>query len=130
MKPLSARSREVNGHRPATIPCGWRRLPADSLEDLINAVRQAAATRHLPQSQWRTLDRMRKRLRKLRAAEQRAASSICSICQKGFTGYGHNAHPVNDGRCCDACNASVIVPTRLRQFAHWHAQQGATPGNL
>lgn len=27
---------------------------------------------------------------------------------------GENAQPVQDGRCCVACNASVVIPARLR----------------
>lgn len=26
---------------------------------------------------------------------------------------GENAHPVKDGRCCLACNATIVIPTRL-----------------
>ena len=26
---------------------------------------------------------------------------------------GNNAQPIKDGRCCDACNWSVVVPVRL-----------------
>jgi len=32
----------------------------------------------------------------------------CSICEKAFIGYGHNAEPINDGRCCNYCNDKVI----------------------
>lgn len=46
----------------------------------------------------------------------------CSICGdmilpelSGWTG-GHNAEPVNDGRCCGHCNATVVVPMRLTQM--------------
>ena len=38
---------------------------------------------------------------------------ICSICGKEFEGYGNNAEPVNDGRCCDKCNEEVVIPRRL-----------------
>lgn len=42
----------------------------------------------------------------------------CSICQKEIennNGWdkGHNAEPVNNGRCCDVCNATVVIPARL-----------------
>lgn len=42
----------------------------------------------------------------------------CSICQKDIenkNGWdkGHNAEPVNSGRCCDICNATVVIPTRI-----------------
>lgn len=34
---------------------------------------------------------------------------ICSICGDRYTGWGNNASPVNDGRCCDNCNTIVLV---------------------
>jgi len=44
---------------------------------------------------------------------------ICSICNQpvqpnanGWTG-GHNAEPINDGRCCDQCNDRIVIPTRI-----------------
>jgi hypothetical protein len=40
---------------------------------------------------------------------------ICSICQKAYTGYGNNADPVNSGRCCDDCNALVVIPARIQR---------------
>jgi hypothetical protein len=39
----------------------------------------------------------------------------CSICQMRFheeEGIGHDAQPVNDGRCCTICNESVVAPAR------------------
>lgn len=45
--------------------------------------------------------------------------TTCSICsqpigvQPSGWAYGNNAQPVNDGRCCDHCNATVVVPERL-----------------
>ena len=39
---------------------------------------------------------------------------ICCICGKKAEGYGNNPQPVKDkGRCCDACNAEVVIPARL-----------------
>lgn len=26
---------------------------------------------------------------------------------------GNNAEPINDGRCCDECNATVVIPARI-----------------
>ena len=43
----------------------------------------------------------------------------CSICKgkiaiKGNWKMGNNAEPVVEyGRCCDLCNATVVVPARL-----------------
>ena len=53
----------------------------------------------------------------------------CSICKgdiehkeddngKVYWTSGNNAEPVNDGRCCDTCNAEVVLPARL--FIHQH----------
>ena len=44
----------------------------------------------------------------------------CSICDKTIepcriTGWeeGNNAEPGNDGRCCDHCNLTVVIPQRF-----------------
>jgi hypothetical protein len=29
-------------------------------------------------------------------------------------GFGNNAYPVNDGRCCDDCNSTTVIPARIR----------------
>lgn len=39
---------------------------------------------------------------------------VCVICGKEIEGYGNNAAPVKDGRCCDDCHYSVVVPARLK----------------
>ena len=41
---------------------------------------------------------------------------ICSICQDTYTGFGNNAEPINNGRCCDSCNGLVIT-ARMRIVA-------------
>jgi len=38
---------------------------------------------------------------------------ICSICKREYVGWGNNANPVNDGRCCDECNWKVVIPKRI-----------------
>jgi hypothetical protein len=45
----------------------------------------------------------------------------CSICDQPIEivaswDKGHNAQPVNDGRCCGTCNANVVVPARIKRF--------------
>ena len=46
----------------------------------------------------------------------------CSICnleipvQVNGWDQGHNAEPVTDGRCCGSCNASVVLPTRIKNM--------------
>ena len=38
----------------------------------------------------------------------------CSICENNIRDkYGHNAQPINNGRCCDNCQATVVLPMRL-----------------
>ena len=39
---------------------------------------------------------------------------ICSICGKKYEGYGNNAGPINNGRCCDKCNITIVVPRRIQ----------------
>jgi hypothetical protein len=33
---------------------------------------------------------------------------ICSVCGQNYSGYGHNAWPINPGRSCDQCNGLVV----------------------
>lgn len=39
---------------------------------------------------------------------------FCCICGKAIDGHGHNAAPLTDGECCDECNATKVIPERLR----------------
>ena len=48
---------------------------------------------------------------------------ICSICKdkidvEPITNWadGHNAWPINEGRCCSNCNNSYVIPKRLNDF--------------
>ena len=41
----------------------------------------------------------------------------CSICGENYDHYGHNAEPVNSGRCCDYCNTTVVIPRRIGDLA-------------
>ena len=29
---------------------------------------------------------------------------------------GHNAEPINNGRCCSQCNDTIVVPKRINDF--------------
>lgn len=41
-------------------------------------------------------------------------SGKCSINPKHrYENWGNNAEPVNEGRCCDYCNDTVVIPARL-----------------
>ena len=43
----------------------------------------------------------------------------CSICKEPIevTSYGwaegNNAEPINDGRCCDTCDMTKVLPARM-----------------
>jgi len=41
---------------------------------------------------------------------------LCSICGKEYKNLGNDAAPVSPGRCCDECNAKVVIPERVKQF--------------
>ena len=32
---------------------------------------------------------------------------------KAYGNQGHNAEPLAEGRCCDICNATKVIPARL-----------------
>lgn len=43
----------------------------------------------------------------------------CCICRQTFVGFGNNPWPVNDdinARCCNQCNADVVIPARLMRM--------------
>jgi hypothetical protein len=49
----------------------------------------------------------------------------CSICRRdvdavGDWTEGHNAQPVNDGRCCSFCNSHVVIPARIEMWVRSH----------
>lgn len=49
-------------------------------------------------------------------AETMMPEKQCVICGGPYTGYGHNPEPIfpmSRGRCCDVCNATVVIPYRL-----------------
>jgi len=44
----------------------------------------------------------------------------CSICHRPITPHpisgwagGCNAQPINDGRCCQECDDTIVVPARI-----------------
>ena len=41
----------------------------------------------------------------------------CSICRDDIMDkFGHNAEPINSGRCCDICNSTFVIPFRIQQM--------------
>ena len=37
----------------------------------------------------------------------------CCICSSEYVGYGNNAKPIKEGRCCNECNSFKVVPARI-----------------
>ena len=37
----------------------------------------------------------------------------CKICEETIFGHGHNAEPIANGRCCDVCQDTKVLPTRM-----------------
>ena len=44
------------------------------------------------------------------------SDKTCVICHKPLEGYGNNAEPVAEGRCCDECNTKVVIPARIEEI--------------
>jgi hypothetical protein len=45
----------------------------------------------------------------------------CCICKKeiekiGSWDQGNNAQPLKEGRCCDNCNMTRVLPERMRKM--------------
>ena len=41
----------------------------------------------------------------------------CSICNNKINDrFGNNAEPVNNGRCCNDCNSTVVIPARIKEM--------------
>lgn len=40
--------------------------------------------------------------------------NVCCICGKEYSGYGNNAKPLKEGKCCDSCNKEYVIPYRLQ----------------
>ena len=64
--------------------------------------------------------------------ERKIQTLTCSICGakkrypiEWWQGGGHNARPVNDGRCCDNCNYSVVIPARITKAMEAHRGEQA-----
>jgi hypothetical protein len=47
--------------------------------------------------------------------EEMFETGPCSICGGTYTSGGHNAWPINDGRCCAECNETHVIPARIEQ---------------
>jgi hypothetical protein len=49
------------------------------------------------------------------AYRTKGGDTKCSICGDTLSGYGNNADPVNDGRCCSDCDIVYVLPARIAE---------------
>ena len=54
---------------------------------------------------------------------------VCVLCGKRIRGYGSSADPVKDGRCCDKCHVSVVIPARIRTVKESKEQKERSENN-
>lgn len=41
----------------------------------------------------------------------------CVLCEKRFFNFGHNPAPLSEeGRCCDSCNNTKVIPARIKSI--------------
>jgi hypothetical protein len=57
-------------------------------------------------------------------------AGVCSICQaplagRCVTGHPHAAWPVNEGKCCDRCNATIVMLARVNFFKRTEQETAA-----
>ena len=52
----------------------------------------------------------------MKKAKTKVQEFICVICKDLSVGYGNNPQPINEGVCCDSCNAHYVLPARMKQI--------------
>ena len=46
---------------------------------------------------------------------EKEKSKECSICKDKLDDkFGNNAEPINNGRCCNICNQTIVIPRRMK----------------
>jgi hypothetical protein len=63
-------------------------------------------------AQQSKIDILKAKIERLKAKGE-GMPKRCCLCEKAFIGYGNNPAPLNGDTCCDACNATVVIPARL-----------------
>jgi hypothetical protein len=61
---------------------------------------------------------------------KRGRFNNCVLCGEVFVGWGHNAQPLDNGRCCDVCNDTKVVPERLRRVRGEVITAGSKVGGM
>lgn len=46
------------------------------------------------------------------------SNKICVLCGGKYEGFGHNPRPLSEGRCCDDCNETRVIPERLGEASN------------
>jgi hypothetical protein len=41
---------------------------------------------------------------------------VCVLCGIDLTTFGNNPQPVSEGKCCDTCNATKVLPCRILMY--------------
>ena len=41
---------------------------------------------------------------------------ICCLCGNGYIGFGNNAYPIKEDKCCDNCNKDYVIPERIKRI--------------
>ena len=39
----------------------------------------------------------------------------CVVCDEQYYGFGNNAAPLKEGRCCDDCHWKRVLPARINE---------------
>ena len=87
-----------------------QKIVADDVCDLVDAVVEAPR-----ESFWAVLQEEKGPqgeedfVESLDMASVSSASKICVLCKKAYIGYGNNAQPLAEGKCCDDCNGKVVA---------------------
>jgi len=48
-----------------------------------------------------------------RGVQDTTIGDVCVLCDTAIIGFGNNARPLADGRCCDDCNSNLVLPYRI-----------------
>ena len=46
----------------------------------------------------------------------RDEKKICCLCNKEYEGYGNDAQPLKEGKCCDECNEKLVIPAKIKEL--------------
>ncbi len=54
-----------------------------------------------------------------------AVAEVCCVCGQQINGYGNNAEPLMQGRCCDNCNITQVVRLRMQELPRAKEKPGS-----